>query len=199
MGCLSMRLLAVAVIYVLAGKLGLQFAFLHPSATPLWPCTGIALASVLLLGYRVWPALFAGAFVVNVTTAGSIATSLGIATGNTLEALVGGWLVTRYAGGRRSFDRASDVFAFAALAALAATTLSATIGVASLALGGYAARDAVGHIWLTWWLGDAAGALIVTPLMLVWSRREPLSWMGAGGREAVLLLLAVLVVGETVF
>ena len=194
-----MRLLAVAVIYVLAGKLGLQFAFLHPSATPLWPCTGIALASVLLLGYRVWPALFAGAFVVNVTTAGSIATSLGIATGNTLEALVGGWLVTRYAGGRRSFDRASDVFAFAALAALAATTLSATIGVASLALGGYAARDAVGHIWLTWWLGDAAGALIVTPLALVWSRREPLSWMGAGRREALLLLLAVLVVGETVF
>ena len=66
-----------------------------------------------MLGYRVWPAIFVGAFLVNVTTAGNIATSLGIAAGNTLEAVCGAWLVNRFAGGTRVFDRAQDVFKFA--------------------------------------------------------------------------------------
>ena len=70
---------------MLAGKLGLRFAFLHASATPVWPPTGIALAAMLIAGYRVWPSILVGAFVVNVTTAGSAVTSLGIAAGNSVK------------------------------------------------------------------------------------------------------------------
>jgi integral membrane sensor domain MASE1 len=87
-----------------------MLAFFHPSASPVWPPTGLALAAVLLLGYRVWPAVLVGAYLVNVTTAGSIATSIGIATGNTLEAVVGAYLVNRFANGRDAFDRPEDVF-----------------------------------------------------------------------------------------
>jgi integral membrane sensor domain MASE1 len=79
----------LAIIYFVAGKLGLMLASLHASASPVWPPAGIALAALLLLGYRAWPAIFVGAFLVNVTTAGNVATSFAIATGNTLEALVG--------------------------------------------------------------------------------------------------------------
>src|SRR5215475_15014053 len=89
-------MLAVWAAYVLAGKLGLSFASLHASASPVWPPAGIALAALLLLGLDVWPAVFAGAFVVNVTTAGTLATSAGIALGNTLEAVAGAWLVNRF-------------------------------------------------------------------------------------------------------
>src|SRR6201993_2626068 len=89
----------LAIIYVIAGKLGLLLASLHASASPVWPPAGIALAAILLFGYRVWPAIFVGAFIVNLTTAGNIATSLAIAAGNTLEALAGAWLVNRFAGG----------------------------------------------------------------------------------------------------
>jgi integral membrane sensor domain MASE1 len=84
---------AVLAVYVLSGKLGFAFASLHASATPVWPPAGIALAAMLLLGIRMWPAIFVGAFVVNITTAGSVLTSLGIAGGNTLEALLGAYLV----------------------------------------------------------------------------------------------------------
>src|SRR6185312_16833821 len=94
-------LAALAVAYVLTGKLGLLFASVHASATAVWPPTGIALAALLLLGRRAWPAVAVGAFVVNVTTAGSVATSLGIALGNTLEGLLGAWLVERLAAGVR--------------------------------------------------------------------------------------------------
>jgi len=79
----------LAAVYFVAGKFGLRLAFAHPSATAVWPPTGIALAAFLILGYRVWPAVFAGAFLVNITTTGSLATSVGIGVGNTLEGLLG--------------------------------------------------------------------------------------------------------------
>src|SRR5213080_1881690 len=163
-------LVALAAVYVIAGKLGLKLAFENASATPVWPCTGIALAAFVLLGYDVWPAVLAGSFLVNLTTAGSVATTLGIATGNTLEGLAGAYLVNRFAHGAHAFDRPQDVFKFAVLAGLASTTVSPFFGVTSLALGGYADWAEYGRIWLTWWLGDAGGALIVAPVLLLWGQ-----------------------------
>ncbi|HEX4627270.1 MAG TPA: MASE1 domain-containing protein, partial [Gemmatimonadales bacterium] len=90
-------LAAICAAYIVAGKLGLRLAFENPNASPVWPPAGIALAAFLLAGYDVWPAILVGAFVVNITTAGSVATSVGIAAGNTLEGLVGAYLVDRFA------------------------------------------------------------------------------------------------------
>lgn len=190
---------AVVVVYFLAGKVGLQFAFLHSSATAVWPPTGIALAAVLLLGYRVAPAIFIGAFLVNITTAGSLASSLGIASGNTLEALAGAFLVNRYAGGICAFQRARDIVAFSLLAGLVSTAISATIGVTSLVLTAHAPSTQFGAIWLTWWLGDAAGALIVTPLLLLWATRGGLGPLRERPVESILLLLTIVAVGALVF
>jgi signal transduction histidine kinase/CheY-like chemotaxis protein len=160
-------LAALTALYFVAGKLGLTFATVHSSASAVWPPTGIALGAFLLFGNRAGPAIFVGAFLVNVTTAGSVFTSLGIAAGNTLEGMAGAYLVQRYASGTACFDRARDVFRFAALAAVIATAISATLGVATLSALGFAQWQDFGSIWLTWWLGDAVGALIVTPLMLL--------------------------------
>src|SRR5438034_6328454 len=95
----------LAVAYSIAGKLGLRLAVVHASATAVWPPTGLALAALLVRGYRVWPSILLGAFLVNVTTAGSVGTSIGIAVGNTLEAILGAYLVRRFANGPR--DRKS--------------------------------------------------------------------------------------------
>src|SRR5438128_97884 len=129
----------VALAYVVAAKLGLKLALVNQYATAVWPPAGIALAVLLLRGYRLWPGVLIGAFLANVTTGDTITlsgtrASIGIATGNTLEALLGAHLVNRFAGGRRAFDHARDVFRFAALAALTSTTVSATFGVTSLSL-----------------------------------------------------------------
>ena len=124
----------LVVVYFAAGKLGLSLALVHPSATPIWAPTGIAIASMLTLGIRIWPVLFLGAFLVNVTTAGSIATCLGIAAGNTLEGVIAAYLVNRFANGTRVFDRVPDIFKFTVLAGMLSTTVSATFGVTSLAL-----------------------------------------------------------------
>jgi diguanylate cyclase (GGDEF)-like protein len=162
--------------YFLAGKFGLKLASVNASASAVWPCTGIALAAFLILGYRVWPAILAGAFLVNITTAGSVVTSLGIATGNTLEGVAGCYLVNRFASGQRAFERAQDIFKFALLAGLVSTAISATVGVTTLALKGFADWTNYGTIWTTWWLGDAVGALLVTPLVLLWWENPRLNW-----------------------
>jgi diguanylate cyclase (GGDEF)-like protein len=192
-------LAALFATYVIVGKLGLRLAFAFPSATPVWPATGLALVAFLLLGYRVWPAIFAGAFVVNVTTAGTIGTSIGIATGNTLEGIVGAWLVIRFAGGRACLNRAEGVFRFTVLAALLSTMVSATFGVASLHLVGLAPRELIGSIWLTWWLGDASGNLLVAPVLLTWLTIPFGPWRWDRGLESLALLGGLLFVAFGLF
>ena len=148
----------IGVIYFVSGKLGLKMAFLHQSASPVWPPTGIAIAALLLLGNRIWPGIWLGAFLVNITTTGTVATSLAIAGGNTLEPVIAASLVKWFAGGRQAFNRAIDLFRFVLLAVALSTTVSATIGVTALALGGFAPWRQYSAIWLTWWLGDAVSA-----------------------------------------
>jgi len=189
----------LAVVYFVAGKLGLQLAYVNASATAVWPCTGIAVAALLVYGYRVWPGILVGAFLVNLTTMGTVETSIGIATGNTLEGLAGCYLVTRFARGKEAFARAQDVFKFALLAGMAATTVAATIGVTTLALGGFANWAEFGSVWSTWWLGDAVGAIVVTPLLLLWWENPRLAWTREQITELALLFLGLFFAGWIVF
>lgn len=165
--------LALAAVYFAAGKFGLSLAFVNVSASAVWPPTGIALAALLIWGQRLWPAIFLGAFLVNVTTGEFlspllIAKSLGIAAGNTLEALTGAWLTRRCAAGIKAFDRSRNVFRFLAFAAIPSTVVSPTIGVSTVCLTHFGEWNAFGPIWLTWWLGDLVGDVIIAPLLIIW-------------------------------
>src|SRR5438067_6871436 len=188
----------LAIIYFVAGKLGLMLASLHASASPVWPPTGLALPALLLLGCHPWPAIFVGAFLVNVTTARNVATSFAIATGNTLEVLAGAWLVNRFAGGTNVFDRPQGVFKFA-LAAGISTIISPAFGVTSLALAGFADWANYGAISLTWWLGDATGDLVFTPLVLLWSVASKWRWNKKEAAEVGALFLLLVLLSGVVF
>jgi diguanylate cyclase (GGDEF)-like protein len=189
----------LAGVYFLAGKIGLTLAFIHPSSTAVWPPTGIALAALLILGRRVWPGIFLGAFLVNLTTVGTIPTSIGIATGNTLEALIGASLVAKFAGGRFAFFKARDTFRFAFLAGLVSCTVAASVGVTSLSIGGFAKWADFRPIWLTWWLGDTVGAVTVAPVLVLWTLdcRRQLSWWELA--ERIFFVVSLALVGEVIF
>jgi integral membrane sensor domain MASE1 len=124
-GFLVLTNLVLTLLYMVLGKLGLLLAFVHASATPVWPASGLALAALLVGGPRLWPGVLVGAFLVNITTAGTLGSTVAIALGNTLEALIGMYLVNRFANGARAFARAQDVFVFA-LAAVGSTAVGAT-------------------------------------------------------------------------
>src|SRR5438445_10348747 len=154
-------LFGLALIYYLAAKLGLRFAYINSSVTTIWPPAGIALAGFVLLGYRVWPAILGAAFLANFTTTGAVLPSLGIAIGNTAEGLLGPYLVNRFARGGRVFNRVRDILRFPLLAALASTVVSATIGIPSLLLGGLVSWSDVPRVWLTWVLGGSVGDILI--------------------------------------
>jgi integral membrane sensor domain MASE1 len=179
--------IAVTVAYGIAGKLGLMLAFEQPNATAVWAPAGIALAAVLTFGYRVWPAILLGAFLVNVTTPAGVGVSLGIASGNTLEAVVGAYLVRRFAGGLQAFERPQNVLRFAALGGVISPMLSATIGVTCVSLGGFSDWSSYGGVWSTWWLGDMAGILIVAPLLILWGTDRRVRWSRRRIVESALL------------
>jgi PAS domain S-box-containing protein len=193
------RAAAVAGLYFLSGKVGLGLAFVNASATAVWPPAGIALAALLVFGFRMWPAVFVGAFLVNAATAGNVSTALAIAFGNTLEGLAGAYLVQRFAGGTRVFDVPQRIFHYAVLAGVAATAVSPAIGVTALALAGYAPWPEFGRVWLTWWLGDAAGALVVAPFLILWSQRPRVVWGLKRVAEAALLFACLFLVGGLAF
>src|SRR5207249_3628670 len=189
---------ALAAIYFCAGKLGLLLAFFNASVSPVWPPAGIALAALLLWGYRLWPGIFLGAFLVNFTTTGTPVADLGIAAGNTLEALLGAWLVNRYVHGVKAFDRAYDIFKFVLLAGMVSTAVSATFGATTLCLWREARWEQYPAIWSTWWLGDMLGALIVAPLLLIWvtqpfSRPKLNRLVEGAGMVSVVVVLGLVV------
>ncbi len=137
----------------------------------MWAPAGIALAAVVLFGPRMWPAIALGAFLANATSDASIPVAAAIATGNTLEAVAGGYLLRRV-DFRPALARVRDVFALVFLAAAAATTIAATNGVTTLWLADDLSHS-YGSSWLLWWIGDAMGVLVVAPLLLVWIPTPP--------------------------
>lgn len=160
------RLVVVAATYFGTAKLGLTLAYGQSSITAVWPPTGIALAALLIWGYRLWPGVALGAFLANSWTGIPLVTLLGITTGNTLEALVGAYLLLEIAGFRRSLEGVRDVLALVLLGGVVSTIVSATVGVTSLRIGGEIQASEIASDWRVWWLGDMGGDLLVAPLLL---------------------------------
>jgi PAS domain S-box-containing protein len=193
------RVAALAAVYLAAAKLELSLAFTHPSVSLVRPPTGIALAALLLFGYRLWPGVAMGAFLANATMDVSLATAAGIGMGNILEALTGAYLLRRFAGFRNSLERLQDALSLVVLAGALSTTVSATTGVTSLFLGGSAAWADYGSLWWQWWLGDAMGDLVVAPVILAWAARPRIHWQPRQVAETGAIIVSLVAVGEIVF
>jgi integral membrane sensor domain MASE1 len=197
----------------LAGLTVLVFAYLawaqfslwltpvaQPYVPPIWPPTGIGLAVVIIFGYRYWPGIFVGECALTASMGISVQVALGIGVGNTLEAMLGAYLLRWVRGFDRTLTRLSDVWAFVTLAALVAPTIGATIGSVSLGWGQVSDLPPMTEIWWTWWLGDAMGALLVAPVLLTWIsiRLQGWTWhqiMEVSALVTLLILLGVLVFG----
>ncbi len=195
---LSLKIALLAAAYVVTAKFGFTMAFAAEQVTLVWAPTGLALASLLTFGFRIWPGVFVGAFVANITTNEPLLVALSIATGNTLEAVVATWLLHRYVGFGDSIDRLRHALGLVVLGALISTAISATIGVTSLCLGGVQPWRAYGVLWETWWLGDATGALLVAPMLLTLGN-WPRLWRDIRPAETALLLIGLVSASAGVF
>jgi signal transduction histidine kinase len=189
---------ALAAAYFGGAKLGLTLAAAHSSISAVWPGTGIALAALLLWGNRAWPGVLLGAVLANCWTGVPPLAVAGIATGNTLEALAGAYLLRRV-GFRPSLTRVRDVLALFGLAAVVSTTLSATVGVASLWIEGVLPGGDLGSAWRVWWLGDMTGDLLIAPLLLVFAGGVQLRQRPGRAAEAAALVVTAVAVATFAF
>ncbi|WP_399894780.1 MASE1 domain-containing protein [Streptomyces sp. BBFR51] len=165
---LACETLLVAACYYAAGRLGLSQRLTADGAivTPIWPPTGLAVACLLLFGPWCVPGIAVGALLVIVSLGQPGAEAVGIVAGNT-AAPVCAWLMLRAVGFRLSLSRLRDGLALVFLGALAAMLISSGAGVGMLVLSDKLPTHHLGLIWLAWWVGDAMGVVLVTPLLLL--------------------------------
>ncbi|MGI8733422.1 MAG: sensor histidine kinase [Pyrinomonadaceae bacterium] len=189
----------VSLAYILAADLGLSLASVHTNVSPVWPPTGIAIGALLIFGRRLWPAIALGAFVANLWTDVSTPVAAGIAVGNTLEALTAFHLLTRKSAFDKSLSSIRSVLIFVLFAVVISPIVSATIGNLSLCIGGEAQWSDFGQLWLTWWLGDGFGALIVAPALLAWKARSRRPLSSAFLIETGILLILLFLVSMVAF
>jgi len=172
--------------YFVIAKLGLRFATIGESISPVWPPTGFAIASLLLLGWRYWPAILAGAFLANATTHIPLLAAAAIGCGNAGEALVAAYLMR----GRTKLEEPGAVRNLTLVAAPGGALVSAATGVAALAAtGSLGSAGGVLPAFALWWGGNVVGALIVVPLILTWAAPSP--WFA--GRRTQLEIVALVV------
>ena len=166
--------LGLSAIYVATAKLGFLLA-IHPgNVTAVWPPSGIALAALLIGGNRLWPGIWLGSFLANTlvfkgfdVVPADFAVGVSIGVGSVLQAVAGAEGLRWWIGVNDPLGRAVHVFRFV-LVAMVVCVISATFGVTSLCVAAMATWSAFGGIWLTWWLGDMTGVLVVAPLFLAW-------------------------------
>jgi signal transduction histidine kinase len=194
----AMRIAGLAASYVVAARLGLSFHPLAGFATLVWPPTGIALAALLLFGLRLWPGVFLGAAIANLLSGASPAVALGIGIGNSAEAYVAAYLLRRTRGFLITLESGTSAIALIVIGALLSTTISASFGVLTLIAGGTIATAAMHETWRVWWVGDMVGAVLIAPLILVWSRK-PLARLDGRPVECFAMAVAVGVVAVLSF
>jgi signal transduction histidine kinase len=160
------KILVLAVIYHLAARVGLMMAYVQANTSPVWPPTGIGLAALLIYGYGMWPGISLGLLIGSLLTGASFPLALGLAIGNTLEVLVAVYFLKKFVAFHNDIDRIQDVIGLV-LVSLVCTTIGASIGTITLMLTGNGAWQNFWSIWVTWWIGDLLGALVVAPMLLV--------------------------------
>src|SRR5215217_6942491 len=160
-------LVLVTLGYYVAGRIGLELAYLDGAVAALWPPAGLGLAVLFLYGVRLWPGIVVGDLLLGDYST-PFGTVLGQTVGNTLALVIAALLMRRLTGGRGELERVFDVLALVACAFVAAI-ISAAFGPTSLRLGDVIAPDELGRVFRTWTLGDASGVLVVTPVLLAWA------------------------------
>lgn len=197
-GWYGVVLFILVVVYVGTGRLGLSQGTASGFATLIWFPSGLAVTTLFLWGFNLWPAITLGAFLVNFLTGAPLLVAVGIGIGNTLEALVCTALLKR-GQVHPSLDSLHDVLVLVLLAAPIGALISATLGVGSLSLGKVIVWSSVPVTWSTWWLGDMMSLLLITPLLLTWSVWPQATPSRKRLIELILISISTLVIGLFVF
>lgn len=189
-------LVATAAAYALLAKIALTFFSTNSLVTVFWPSDGIALAAILLGGRKYWVSVFIGALTGQLWAGEPPGVAALIAVGNSLEPLLGAWLLTRKGDFNISLNAPRDFFRLCYLAGALSPAVCALISVDALLFSGRIAADDFWREFLHWWMGDTLGIVLVTPLILVWRQLPRQRW---NTLDATVLFGLSFVIGQILF
>jgi signal transduction histidine kinase len=192
------EIVILAIAVHLAARLGLKMAYVQVNTSPVWPPSGIALAALLLLGIRYWPGIALGVVAGSILTGAPPGLAIGLGLANTMEALIGAILLKQWIGFHLKMDRVRDVIGLAVAAAVS-TAVSASLGVLTLAFYGNVPPASIFTIWVTWWIGNLLGILVVTPFILVWIKSFPDFRNRPFAIESLVLFTLLIIVSGYIF
>ena len=173
----AQRTTLLLLAYYLSGRAGLTVSQFGTHVTLFWPAAGIALAGLLRFGLGAWPGVWLGSLAVTLSIGTPLWLAVMLSFGSTLGPLLGAWALQRD-GLRVELDRRRDLWLFGSIGVGFAMAISASNGAFWLAAGGVIGWSEVPKAWLSWWLGDAMGAVVVGIPLLTLSRA---SWRRATG------------------
>jgi PAS domain S-box-containing protein len=181
------RVVILIALYFLGGLLGKQGSFLSGSIALVWPPAGIALAAILLFGYRFWPGVAMGAILFSFTNGMPLGFfTLGTALGNTMGAIVCTFLLRGLINFDNAMERTRDVAGYIGLACFLGTTVNAAFNVVSLGYAGTVLWADLFPTVLEWWVPNALAGLVVAPFLITWATPSALRWHPRLVLEAVL-------------
>lgn len=161
-----LQLAIVFVAYCVAGKLGQATSSIRSgNLGPVWPAYGVAVAAVLLCGYRVWPAIAAANFFIAYLGHTPTFEAAGQVAGSTFAAVAAVFLLRRF-GFRTELARLKDALLLIVVGAFGSALISSGSGILVFYLTHTHAYSGLGPAWLIYWLGDSTGVMLVTPLLL---------------------------------
>jgi PAS domain S-box-containing protein len=195
----TLELIAIAVAYFGLAVSGPLIPWINPTATPLWPPTGLALALMLIRGYRIWPAILVGAFFSTAVGSGSLSEAACIALGTPIAALAGAWLINRWSHGRETFATPLGVAKFALIAFAPTAMISATMATAGLVLANDVGLASPVATWTARWLADSSGTLIIAPVIVLWATKPARAWSRWSPLETLAVIIVTAAIGIAAF
>jgi len=178
--------LAAGTVYLLVAIVALNFAVVEGNATLLWPSSGVALAFLVRFGIKYALGIFLGAFAAGVYVGNPHVISALIALGNTLEPLLAVYLL-RFLPFTPTLYRTHDYLSLVLAGSIGAIA-SAVIGSSALILAGFLPLSEFFDVAFHWWMGDALGALLLAPFLLMVSLHSYKTVIEDKGVESLLLL-----------
>jgi PAS domain S-box-containing protein len=195
----SLQIAGLAILYFSFARFGLHFASYHQAITFIWPPTGIAIVAIWFMGNRVWPGIFLGAMLVNMTTGLTFPFVLFAAIGNTAEAIVATYLLRRQAVFTIANGRIHFNFPWFIISISLGAAISATMGLTGLLAANGASEIPTIQLWLVWWLGNFMGAAIIVPFCLVWRTKWPTHWQRRDWLTLTFMLLLSILLSLFIF
>ncbi len=164
-----MKVIFLALIYIVVGHFTLSHTSVDGHYTGFWPAAGISISFLYLFGLNLWPGILAGALVVSLLAHTPPVVSGALAVGNTLEAILGAWLLRRSRNFSPRIGKLNDAIQIIFYAGVLASLCSAAVGTAALVMGGMVSGSSSSDTFLLWWTGNVLGTLVMTPTILAWA------------------------------